>query len=71
LDRLPDGITADVVARDLRPGGLDPAACDRLEGWFAQYEMLRFAKGAGGDLQGFVAETVELLKALREQEGAR
>ena len=71
LDRLPDGITADVVARDLRPGGLDPAACDRLEGWFARYEMLRFARGAGGDLAGFAAETAELMKVLREQEGVR
>lgn len=71
LDRLPDGITADVVARDLRPGGLDPAACDQLEAWFGRYEMLRFARGAGGDLAGFAVETAELVKALREQEGAR
>jgi BatD DUF11 like domain len=71
LDRLPDGITADVVGRELRPGGVDPEVCERLEAWFARYEMLRFAKGAGGDLAGFTAETAELMQALREQEGAR
>lgn len=71
LDRVPDGITADVVARELRPGGLDPEVCDRLEAWFARYELLRFAKGAGGDLKEFAVETSEVLAALRQQEGAR
>jgi BatD DUF11 like domain len=71
LDRSPEGITAEVVDRDLRPGGLDPAVCDQLVAWFSRYELLRFAKGAGGDLEGFSRETSELLKVLREQEGPR
>lgn len=71
LDRSPDGITGEVVDRDLRPGGLDGGVCDRIEEWFAEYEQRRFARGGDGDPTAFAAKTAALLALLREQEGVR